>query len=284
MSRDATEPDEGPVLLEETHGGVRVLRLNRPRKKNALNTALIVDLVRAFRAAAHDAEVRVVGLIGQGGTFCAGADLSDGTTRGERGDQRGGETADKTAGARSLDDLGAIGRLVLMMRFECDKPIIAGMEGTAIGAGLSLAMCADMRIASATARVHPGYARAGTSPDGGLSWTLPQTIGHERALRFLLEQRMVDAQEAHGLGLVGELVEPEGLEAAFMAYCERMARVAPIAARQTKRLVARAGLRTDLEAHLREELVYALRGLRSEDGKEAVRAIMEKREPQFTGR
>jgi 2-(1,2-epoxy-1,2-dihydrophenyl)acetyl-CoA isomerase len=174
--------------------------------------------------------------------------------------------------------------MVTGIRVACEKPVVAGIGGIAIGAGLSLALCADMRIASAKARFHPGYARAGTSPDCGLSWTLPQAIGHEQAMRFLLEPKMHGADDALALGLVGEVVPDEGFEDAFFAYCHRIAEVAPLAAAQTKRLVTRAGLLADLEQHLRDELELARRALSSEDGREAVKAIFEKRKPEFTGR
>jgi 2-(1,2-epoxy-1,2-dihydrophenyl)acetyl-CoA isomerase len=175
-------------------------------------------------------------------------------------------------------------RLVSGIRVDCEKPVIAGIGGIAIGAGLSLAMCADMRIASSKARFHPGYARAGSSPDCGLSWTLPQAIGHERAMRFLLDPKMMDADAALALGLVGEVVPAEQFEEAFSAYCRKIAEVAPMASRQTKRLVTRAGLLGDLEDHLRDELELARRALSSEDGREAVKAIFQKRKPVFTGR
>lgn len=259
------------VLLQESLEGVRILRLNRPQKKNALSAELIAALVDAVEAAARDDGVRVVGITGQGDAFCSGADLS--------GDERG--TGPRVAGERP--DEPAI-RLVKGIRVDCEKPVIAGIGGIAIGAGLSLAMMADMRIASSAARFHPGYARAGTSPDCGLSWTLPAAVGHERAMRFFLEQEMVGADVAFAMGLVGEVVPAERFEAAFLAYCHKIAGVAPLAARQTKQLVTRVGLLDDLESHLRDELANARRGLASSDGKEAVRAIFEKRKPHFTGR
>jgi 2-(1,2-epoxy-1,2-dihydrophenyl)acetyl-CoA isomerase len=272
MSTDA------PVLLEEDRDGVRVLRLNRPGRKNALNEALGWSIVHAVERAAADDSVRVIGMTGEGDAFCSGVDLGPADAKAE------GESPSPLSPAdTAVDDLGWINRLPLLLRVRCDKPVIAGVNGIAIGAGLSLALCADMRIASANARFHPGYARAGTSPDGGLSWTLPQLLGHERAMRFLLEVEMHDAARALEIGLVGEVVPADGFEARFLDDCARIAGVAPIAARQTKRLVTRAGLPADLEAHLRDELRYARRGLASADGREAVAAIMEKREPRFTG-
>jgi 2-(1,2-epoxy-1,2-dihydrophenyl)acetyl-CoA isomerase len=260
-----------PVLLQDTCNGVRTLRLNRPEKKNALSNELIEALVRGFEEAASDDAVRVVALTGAGNAFCSGADLSP-----RKSTDTPRESAEET--------VDRVIRLVRGIRLTCDKPVVAGINGIAIGAGMAIAMCADMRMASSSARFHPGYARAGTSPDCGLSWTLPAAIGHERAMRFLLELEMLDAQTALEMGIVGEVVDADVFDKALVAYCEKIAEVAPLAARQTKRLVARLGLPDDLEAHLREELAYTGRGLRSDDGKEAVRAIFEKRKPVFTGR
>ena len=261
------------VLLEEDHGSIRFIRLNRPERKNALNDELGWAILEAFERAATDENVRVIGLTGNGDAFCSGADLAPSEPY-----------SPLSAPDRAVDDLGWVGRFPHAIRIACDKPVIAGVNGVAIGAGLSLAMCADIRIASSKARFHPGYARAATSPDGGLSWTLPQAVGHERAMRFLLEQEMLGAEEAKALGMLSEVVDADDFEDHFRAYCERMAGVAPIAARQTKRLVTRAGMLADLEGLLRDEMRYVFRGLSSEDGREAVSAILEKRKPNFSGR
>jgi len=263
---EATEP----VLLEETKGNVRILTLNRPAKKNALSGDLIDAIIEGFASAAADDAIRVVGLTGAGDAFCSGADLAPKRPKG--GSSRRSEPADRAV------------RMVTGIRVACEKPVVAGIGGIAIGAGLSLALCADMRIASAKARVHPGYARAGASPDCGLSWTLPQAIGHEQAMRFLLEPKMHGADEALALGLVGEVVPDEAFEDAFLAYCHKIAEVAPLASAQTKHLVSRAGLLADLEQHLRDELELTRRALSSEDGREAVKAIFEKRKPEFSRR
>jgi enoyl-CoA hydratase/carnithine racemase len=145
-------------------------------------------------------------------------------------------------------------------------------------------MAGDIRIAADTAGLHPGYLRAGTSPDGGLTWSLPSLVGHETAMRFLLESRFVDAHEARALGLVGEVVPAAELEDRLVDYCAAIAEQAPLGVRQTKRLVARTPLVTDTAARARDEIRLALRGLHSEDGQEAVQAIMQKRPPKFSGR
>jgi enoyl-CoA hydratase/carnithine racemase len=263
-------------LSVETVGHVRVLRLDRPERKNALTPALGWSIVRALAGAHADDDVRVVALTGNGDAFCSGLDLGGGDeTRPETGlsDQE-----------HVLDEKGWVGRFLLALRFDTDKPVVAGVNGAAVGAGLSLAMAADIRIAADRARLHPGYLRAGTSPDGGLTWSLPGLVGHETAMRFLLESRFVDADEALRLGLVSEVVPSDELETRLLDFCGAVAARAPLAVRRTKRLVARAPLVTDVEARVTEEIRNAVAGLDSEDGQEAVRAIMEKRDPDFRGR
>jgi 2-(1,2-epoxy-1,2-dihydrophenyl)acetyl-CoA isomerase len=263
------------VLDIETIGHVRVLRLNRPERKNALTGELGWSIVRAVKEADADDDVRVLAWTGNGDAFCSGLDLGP-------GDAAAPDTG-LTPQQQFLDEKGWVGRLLVSLRFETDKPVVAGINGVAVGAGLSLAMAADIRIAADTARLHPGYVRAGTSPDGGLTWSLPTLLGHEAAMRFLLESRFVDANEAHARGFVGEVVPAAELGDRLLDYCDQLAQQAPIAVRQTKRLVARALLVDDPDARVREEIRYALRGLNSEDGKEAVAAIMEKRPPKFEG-
>ena len=159
------------------------------------------------------------------------------------------------------------------MRFECEKPILVGVNGVAVGIGVSLAS----RATSASprqARFHPGYARVGASPDGGLTWTLPEAIGYERAMRFFLENRMVPASEALAIGMVGEVTETDdAFEARFLEYGQLLASIAPIAARQTKHLVGRITRPSALEAHLGAEFRLTLQAFTTADSKEAVRAM-----------
>lgn len=262
-------------LTVETIGHVRILRLDRPERKNALTPSLGWSIVRAVGAAHVDDNVRVVALTGNGDAFCSGLDLGGGDDSAETGlsDQQ-----------RMLDEKGWVGRFLLALRFDTDKPVVAGINGVAVGAGLSLAMAADIRIAADTARLHPGYLRAGTSPDGGLTWSLPTLVGHEAALRFLLESRFVGSEEALRRGLVSEVVPADQLDERLLEFCGAIAAQAPLAVRRTKRLVARTPLITDVDARMTDEIRNALAGLGSEDGQEAVRAIMEKRAPEFRGR
>ena len=254
------------VLLQTTHDHVRILTLNRPEKKNALSGELTRTLVAAIDDASSDPAVRVIGITGNGDTFCAGADLSPGQER---------ESPDET--------IERVVKLVTGIRVHCQKPVIAGINGLAIGAGLSLAMCCDMRIASSSATFHPGYARVGTSPDCGLTWSLPRAVGHEQAMRFLLEIEFVSADQALNMGMIGDVQPADQFDEAFLAYCSKIAEVAPLAATQTKLQITKVGLPEDLENLIREELRYTGKGLASNDGREARKAIFEKRKPQFTG-
>ena len=130
---------------------------------------------------------------------------------------------------RSLDqNTDVSGNFAMLLRVECGKPVIAGLNGVAVGIGVSLAMAADMRIAAPSARFHPGYARVGTSPDGGATWTVTQAVGYERAMRFFLEQRMLSADEALRIGMVGEVADSDDVfEERFLKYGQVIAGVAP---------------------------------------------------------
>lgn len=264
------------TLEVQDEGRLRVLRLNRPERKNALDRDLIAALHHAFRDAAADDDVWAVVLTGNGDAFCSGLDVSDQAVSG---------TAPASGDDAPAPPGGERSHLTVVMRVECEKPILAAVNGVAVGAGVSLAMNADVRIAAPSARFHPGYTRIGLSPDLGLTWTLPRAIGYERAMRFMLEQRMVPANEALELGLVSEVVErDEDLDDRLLEYGTMLASVAPIAARQTKRLMVRAEEPADLVAHLDAEIELVMRALRSQDSAEAIRAMQARETPNFTAR
>ena len=261
------------VLEIENDGHLRVLRLNRPERKNALTGPLIEAIVAGLRDAAHDDDVWAVAITGNGDAFCSGLDLA-----GMDGDRDDDDDAEEPDDDRERD------HFALVARFECEKPVLAGINGVAVGMGVSLAMCADIRIAAPSARFHPGYARVGASPDGGLTWTLPEAIGRERAMRFFLESRMVAATEAQELGMVGEVTDSDDAFAArFLEYGRMLAGVAPIAARQTKRLVDAVARPPDLQGHLTEEIRLTLQAFTTADSREAVRAMAVREQPTFTG-
>ncbi len=139
----------GEVLLAETIGRLRVLRLNRPERKNALNGALFRAITDEVLTAAHDDEVWALVITGNGDAFCSGLDLDD---------VRGPDDPEPRDEDAAEDDDDQSGNFAMLLRVECAKPVIAGVNGVAVGIGVSLAMAADMRIAAPSARFHPGYA------------------------------------------------------------------------------------------------------------------------------
>lgn len=266
------------VVESEDIGHVRVLRLNRPERKNALVPALGWGIVSALGEAAADDEVRCVALTGNGDAFCSGLDLG-----GDGGDEP--VEPPLTEQELAADHRGWIGRFLTAMRWDCDKPVVVGLNGVAVGAGASLALAGDIRIASDTARLHPGYLRAGTSPDGGMTWSLPEMVGHQEAMRFLLDNRMVGADELLARGFVSEVVPAADLDERLLEYCTHVAdSLPPLAVRRTKHQLVRSPMVLDIAARMEEEIAKARAGLATEDSREAVAAILEKRAPQFRGR
>lgn len=280
-----TSDPHGPLEVRD-EGRLRILRLNRPDRKNALDGELIGAIPRAIQAAAADDDVWAIAITGAGSAFCSGLDLGGHDPVGQDDEPDTGSTGGRDEESAAQPDVAEANNAhwAIHMRVACEKPIVVGINGVAVGAGVSLAMNADIRIAAPSARFHPGYARVATSPDFGLTWTLLRAVGYERAMRFLLEQRMVSADEALALGMVSEVVErDEDLEDRLVEYGTMLAGVAPLAARQTKRLLVALDQPADLAGHLDREIELALRGLSSADGAEALRALLEGDRPTFTG-
>ncbi len=262
------------VIEITQEGRVRTIRLNRPEKMNAISEELAWGVIDAVAAASKDDDTWIIGLTGTGKAFCAGLDLT-----GDRDVDFSGMSEQNAL----LDDLGWVSRFCSELRYGCDKPIVAGINGVAVGAGLSLALAADIRLMARGARLMAGYPRIGGSPDGGMSYTLSQLVGYEQAMRFLLENRTVYGDEARELGLVGEVVDDDAFDARFAEYCQQLTMLSPITARSTKRVVREATAHRDLEGQLRYELHHIRRAFGTNDGKEARAAFLEKREPSFKG-
>ncbi len=262
-----------PVKISDA-GHVRTITLDRAEKKNALSQELAWGVVAAVDAAALDDNVWVVAITGSGDAFCAGLDLSPGT---EPYSPHSPQTA-------QLDDIGWVGQFLLAIRRRCDKPVVGGINGVAVGAGLGLAMATDVRLIASSARLMAGYTRIGGSPDAGLTVTLPQAMGYERAMRFMMENRTVTGGEALDWGMAGEVVEDGGFAERLRAYCEELCAWSPITLRLLKRGMVKSYETLDMEQQLRYEVSNIRRAFGSEDGQEARRAFLEKRRPVFQGR
>ena len=264
-----------PDLVKvDDEGHVRTITLNRPEKKNALSTELAWGVVEAIDAAAKDDNVWVVALTGAGDTFCAGLDLSPSGERYHPGTQM----------AAQLDDIGWVGNFLLAIRKRCDKPVVGGINGAAVGAGLGLAMATDARIVARGARLMAGYTRIGGSPDAGLTITLPQAMGYERALRFMMENRTANGDDAVAWGMAGEAVDDDQLPTRLAEYCQQLCDWSPITLRLLKRGMVKSLETHDLEQQLRYEVGNIRIAFASEDAKEARKAFFEKRKPRFVGR
>lgn len=255
-------------------GHVRTIRLNRPEKKNALSQQLAWAIVEAVDEAARDDGVWVVALTGSGDAFCAGLDLSPDSE----------PYSPYPAQTAMLDDIGWVGQFVLALRKRCDKPVVGGINGVAVGAGLGLAMATDVRLIAASARLMAGYTRIGGSPDAGLTITLPQAMGYERAMRFMMENRTVTGAEAVAWGMAGEAVDDAAFDARLAEYAQSLCDWSPITLRLLKRGIAKSYESNDMEQQLRYEVSNIRRAFGSQDGQEARRAFLEKRKPVFTGK
>ncbi len=254
-------------------GHVRTITLNRPEKKNALSNALAWGVIAAVEDAARTDEVWVIAITGSGDAFCSGLDLS-GADR----------STPLSAQSAQLDDISWVGHFLLAIRKRCDKPVVGGINGVAVGAGLGLAMATDVRLVSRGARLMAGYTRIGGSPDAGLTITLPQAIGYEQAMRFMMENRTVLGEEAVALGMAGELVDDAQFADRLARYCAELCNWSPITLRLLKRGMVKSLETSDMEQQLRYELSNIRIAFSSEDAKEARKAFLEKRQPVFKGR
>ncbi len=260
-------------LLVQTAQGVRTIILNRPERLNALNTALAESIQEAIAGASVDDAVRVIVLTGAGRGFCAGLDLSDGVA---------GAGLEGQSRHTRLDMLGWIGRQALTLT-TCDKPIIAAINGAAAGAGLSLALAADIRLMAAGTRITTGYLRRGLVPDGGMAYFLPRLVGASRAADLILTARDVEAEEAERIGLVSRVLAAEGFQEAVASYAADLASGAPVAQTLAKRLLAQSPDQ-DLRTMLQLELTSIKMCFNTEDVREGMMAFLEKRKPVFQGK
>jgi 2-(1,2-epoxy-1,2-dihydrophenyl)acetyl-CoA isomerase len=257
------------LLTTTSAEGVRTITLNRPERLNAVNPLLADELPAAVNEAARDDAVRVVVITGAGRGFCAGLDLSD-----------PGDTAGRTLAER-LDPYHWVGRWVHAIT-QCEKPVIAAVNGVAAGAGFGLALACDLRLMQANAKVTAGYVRRGLSPDAGVTWFLPRIVGHARAMDIVLTGRDVASEEAERVGLATAVFPEHTFETDVSAYAATLAGGAPLALALSKRLLL-ASASASLDAQLREELAHIKTCFATADVREAMTAFMEKRQPVFRG-
>lgn len=250
-------------------GGLLNITLARPDSLNAFTPRMLEELLDAFEGADADDSVRAVIVTGSGRAFCAGADLSAGAGAFLPSGAEGGEPRDTG------------GQLVLRI-LRSLKPVIAAINGPAVGVGATMTLPMDVRIASSTARLAFPFVRRGISPDGCSSWLLPRLVGMGVAQEWLLSGRMIEVAEARQAGLLHSVVEPDQL----LQSADRVARsfiksTSPVAIALTRRMTWRMLDEPSIEeAHRIESLSLAERST-SDDAAEGVRAFREKRAPAF---
>ncbi len=252
------------VLLTSRDSGVLTLTLNRPQRKNAINGDLWTALRGQLTVARDDAEVRAIVLTGSGGDFCAGADLSGGVSTGH-----------------PLDRMRRVNEVALLLH-ELPVPSIAKVDGVAVGAGWNLALGCDLVVSTPRARFSQIFAKRGLSLDFGGSWLLPKLVGMQQAKRLALLAEMIDAAEAHRLGLVTWVVAAEEIDGFVADLGKRLASAAPVAIAQSKALLHEGADRTMRDALAGEARAQTI-NFATSDAPAAFAAFNEKREPVFTG-
>ena len=261
---------EDPGLHYEMDGSIATITLDRPERKNAFTLDTVAAWVDCLHLAAEDDRVRVVVLTGAGSAFCSGVDLS--VLR----------SIDSTPLAYKRLLMNKIHRVALALD-DLDKPIIAAINGAAVGAGLDMALLCDLRVAARSARLSEGYIKVGLVPGDGGAWLLPRLVGPAKAMELLLTGEFVDADEALRLGMVNRVVDDDVLLEQTYELAGMIAAAAPVQVAMIRRLV-RQSASIDLRTHF--DLVSSHMGVvRSlDDYAEASAALRERRPAQYTGR
>ena len=267
--------DATDVLRDDPAEGVARITLNRPDALNSLTFGMYERLIEAFEAVRFDASVRVVVLTGAGRAFCAGHDVRAGGTA-DWVDARLGKAQ------RSRAIMEKICRLPVIMR-SLPQPVIAAVNGTAAGAGYSLALAADMCVAARSAKFVNAYHNAGSGHEFGLSYLLPRAVGAQRAAELLLTGRVLPAEEAASIGMVLRVVDAEALEASVLELADAVAVNSPIGIALTKSSLWMNSHAGSLEQAIELENRGVFMSQTTMDTVEKRAAFVEKRRPKFSG-
>lgn len=261
----------GETIETSLSGGVLEIALNRPDRLNAINTAMRAELAAAFTMAAEDEAVRCILLSARGRGFCAGQDL------GERPPPPPGERHD--LGKALGEEYNPLFRQIAAL----PKPVVSAVNGVAAGAGLSLAIAADVTFAASDARFILSFANIGLGPDCGTSWHLPRLIGSQRAKALAMSGEAFSGEDAARWGMVWKAVPPAELQSAAAGFAARLAAQPPLALATVKRAMD-ASWHASLSDQLEAERIMQRELGHTDDYVEGVAAFREKRKAVFTGR
>jgi 2-(1,2-epoxy-1,2-dihydrophenyl)acetyl-CoA isomerase len=256
------------LVADVADDGVARLTLDRPERGNAIDLTLARELSEVLQRWSVDRRVRAVLLTGAGSSFCVGGDLKS--------------FAGQADLPLHLTEVTTHLHAALSQLMALDAPVVAAVQGSAAGAGLSLAAAADIVLAGASSRFVMAYTAIGLTPDGSASWTLPRVVGLRRALELALANRHLDAEEAVAAGLATRVVADAALPEEALAVASRLAAGPTGALGATKRLL-RGSLGHDLEAQLALEARSLATAAGTADGREGITAFLEKRPPTFGG-
>lgn len=272
-------------LIFKVDDGIATITLNRPDRYNAFSVEMIKEWIKCLETIRDDDSIHVAILTGNGKAFCAGGDLK--AIKEGKGffmeTDREGISFDSSIGMGRKNSLWKLIQRIPLLLEEIDKPIIAAINGDAIGAGLDMALMCDYRIASKQARFCEGYIKLGVVPGDGGAYFLPRVVGISKALELLWLGDLINTEEAERIGLIDKVVEHDCLMEETLRFAKRLSESPSIAIRMIKRAVYQ-GLRMDLRSSL--DLISSHMAIVSEteDFKEGVNSIIEKREPKFKGR
>ncbi len=260
-----------PDCIVERHDRVMLLRFNRPERMNAMGGTLMPEFTAAIEEGTKDDGVGAFVVTGEGRAWCAGADLEDAGQRQESGDAPRRRSS-------QLDTMGP-GRSILAI-YKSGKPMIAAVNGVAVGGGFGLCSAFDIRIASERARFGTIFIKRALASDFGLSYFLPRMVGHEHAAELFYTGRIVEAEEALQLGIVSRVVPHDQLVEESLAFASQVANQPPTALAYTRRMLQHSEWAT-LEQQLEFEWPLQRDLIQGPEFKEAVAAFREKREPNY---
>ncbi|MFC2038557.1 enoyl-CoA hydratase/isomerase family protein [Chloroflexota bacterium] len=261
---------ENNDVIFKRENGVATITLNRPDKRNALIPGIRDGLLESLEIAGNDDDIKVIVLTGTGKAFCSGGDVK---ALAENAKNR--ETEEPQQPPPRAPRL----HLALLLQ-QCEKPIIAAVNGMAIGFGCDMALACDIRIASESATFSEAYIRRGIAPSGGGAYFLPRLVGIDKACQLIFTGEIIDAEEAGRIGMVTKVVPDDELESATLEIAENIAKMPLLALKASKKAIYH-GLETDLKTSMEYVAAVRLELLKSEDHKEGTVSFVEKRAPQF---